>query len=100
MELNSLLNKVDFVLTLAAKGEMSENELKCVESFLLEHSDHPRLGRVFGYSVSDYAFASLKWVGTEETKKLFDKYFVMLSTDRRNKINELIRENRHINYLS
>lgn len=100
MELNSLPKKVDFILTLAAKGEMSEGELKMVESFLPEHSDHPRLGRVFGYTVSDYAFASLKWIGTEEMLRIFNKHFVTLSPERKNEINELIKENRHINYLS
>lgn len=72
----TLLDKVDFLLTIAKKGSASDEELEEILKLTVEQSKHGRLGRVMGYSVSEYAIATLSWLG--ETK-LFDE--MMLGKD-------------------
>ena len=52
-----------------------------------ETSDHPKLGKVFGYSVDEYAIATLKWLGEEEK---FIKCYEELSDYKKRRIDELI----------
>jgi hypothetical protein len=48
------------------------------------------IGKFFGYSVSDYAIASLRWINSRESLKLFDEVFISLSDERKKVVNELI----------
>ncbi|MGN0541896.1 MAG: hypothetical protein ACI4JG_00445 [Acutalibacteraceae bacterium] len=92
MELSNagILDKVRFLLSLAQKNQYTKNELEAVTALLSEHSESMRLGKVFGYSVSDYAFATLSWLSTDETKELFDCYYSQLSAERKQTISQLI----------
>ena len=74
------------------KKQYTQNELNCVKALLAEHSDTVRLGKVFGYSVSDYAFATLSWLSTDETKELFEREFSKLSKERKLHISQLIEK--------
>ena len=95
---NSIVDKVNFLLALAKKGEYGEDELKTVLSMTGEHTDNKILGRVFGYSVSDYALAALKWLGTDETAKAFQSIYDKLDVVRREEINQLISEKPYLEY--
>ena len=100
MELNNtgILDKVKFLLSLAQKKRYTQNELDCVKALLTEHSDSMRLGKVFGYSVSDYAFATLSWLSTDETKGLFERGFSQLSEERKRHISQLIEKKLYMQF--
>ena len=48
------------------------------------------IGKVFGYSVSDYAIASLKWINSAKSITLFNEIFYSLSEQRQKNIKILI----------
>ena len=100
MELNNsgILDKVNFLMLLAKRGQYSQEELDLVKDLMSEHSDHIRLGKVFGYSVSDYAFATLNWLSTDETKTIFNQQYNQLSPKRKQIVSELIDKNLYMQY--
>ena len=98
MGFNSLPDKVNYLISPAKRGNLTKEELKTVEALLSENSGHPRLGRFFGYSISDYAFASLYWLKDERARALFDKHFAYLDKKRKENINNLIKYNYHLEY--
>ena len=67
---DGISEKVLFLLELAKKGTASESELSKIIEMISAHSDNVTLGRVFGYSVSDYAIATLKWLDSENALSL------------------------------
>jgi len=46
--------------------------------------------RAFGVSVSDFAFAALKWIGSPYSVEQFDKLYEDLPDERKPRINEII----------
>lgn len=95
---SSIVDKVDFLLTLAKKNKYDADELNTVISMTGEHTDNKILGRVFGYSVSDYAIAVLNWLGTEDSIKAFNSAFNKLNKIRQAEINKLIKAKPYIEY--
>lgn len=76
MELNSLPEKVKFLL-MSAKNKTDDTQtLTVIKSLIREHSEERVLGKILGYSVSDYAIASLKWMGTEKSIELFNEEII------------------------
>ena len=100
MELNNtgILDKVKFLLSLAHKNQYTKNELDYVEMLVSEHSDNMRLGKVFGYSVSDYALATLSWLSTDETKELFNQNFSQLGEERKLHVSQLIDKKLYLQF--
>lgn len=100
MELNNagILDKVRFLMSIAQKKQYTKNELDSLKALLTEHSDSMRLGKVFGYSVSDYALATLSWLSTDETKRLFDHNFSQLSEERKQHISQLIDKKLYLQF--
>ena len=96
MELNSLTEKVKYLLISAKNKADDDNTLAIVKSLIKEHSDERVLGKIFGYSVSDYAIASLKWMDTEKSNQLFEEEYNKLSNDRKTVIDWLIPNNYHL----
>jgi len=86
----SLLEKVQNLLLIAKEGITSESVVGEIEALTDEHSEHTRLGKFFGHSVSDYAFAALKWLNTPASLEAFYSRFESLGDDRKSFINELI----------
>ena len=98
MENKGVVEKVDYLMKKAICKDYDDNDIELIVSYLDEHSEHAILGRVFGYSVSEYAFAALKWIGTEQTVSIFEKYYNKLSKERKKKINELIQSEYYLQY--
>lgn len=100
MELNNagILDKVKFLLSLAQKKQYTKNELDSVKTLLSEHSDNMRLGKVFGYSISDYALATLSWLSTDETNELFNHNFSQLNEERKQHISQLIEKKLYLQF--
>lgn len=87
-----ILDKVKYLLSLPEKSEYSSDEIQKAVEMTKEHSNDMVLGRVFGYSVSDYAIATLEWIGTEESRKEFWRIFDGLSDRRKIDIANLIEK--------
>lgn len=87
---DGISEKVLFLLELAKKGAASESELSKIIEMISAHSDNVTLGRVFGYSVSDYAIATLKWLDSENALLEYEKAIRGLSDNRMSAITELI----------
>lgn len=64
MDKNGIGDKVEFLLKLSKIGRYEKEELDEVVSYTSLYSENLILGKVFGYSVSDYAFATLFWLNT------------------------------------
>jgi len=56
------------------------------------------LGRFMGYSVSDYALATLFWLGTKEAKEVFASKYGNLSQTRKREVAELINKEVYLYY--
>lgn len=94
MESNSaILDKVIYLLSIAKKGSYDSDELEEIERLIGNHSNHMILGRVFGYSVSDYALATLKWLGSEETLKKYQAYERLMTDAQKKEVDELVKKN-------
>ena len=50
-----------------------------------------------GYSVSDYALATLRWLNTEKTMNIYNRLFDSLDTQRKNEIIELVSSEAYLN---
>ena len=103
MNKKSIVSKVDFLLSIAKSGICKTNDLYEISSMINEHSEHAVLGRVFGYSVSDYAFATLKWLNTKDSLELFNSFYEKLKNSpsgesRQKEINELIESKMYLDY--
>lgn len=98
MENKGIVEKVNYLMQKAISKDCNEVDLKRITSYLEEHSDRPILGKVFGYSVSDYAFAALKWIGSEQTNAIFDEHFATLTQRRKQTIRQLIDSNYYLQY--
>ncbi|MCR4711485.1 MAG: hypothetical protein K5707_04225 [Clostridia bacterium] len=85
-----ILEKVRFLLSAAKSGECGIDEFKDIVAMTREHTDNQIIGRVFGYSISDYALATLSWLGTEESIKAFRRGFNELSNIRKEEVRRLI----------
>lgn len=91
MESNdSILAKVDFLIKKSISKDCSAEDIKTITSYSKLHSNNLILGKIFGYSVSDYAFAAMKWIGSKETLDLFEKLSAELPNERMTDINKLI----------
>ena len=98
MENNGVVEKVNYLIKKSISKKYDDNDIKLIVSYLDEHSEYAILGRVFGYSVSEYAFAALKWIGTKQTVSLFEKYYNRLSEERKKTVNELIQSDLYLQY--
>lgn len=93
--MESIQDKVCFIL-MAAKNRISDDQtLALIDEFAKEHSHHPTLGRVFGYSVSDYAIAALRWIETKESMEIFNKQYEALPRERKMEVDQLIKSEIH-----
>ena len=90
MEKTTILEKVNFILGTVKTHNITPDNLQRIVELSKEHTDNLVLGRVFGWSVSDYAVAALKWIGTDEAQKEYDRIIQSLSKERREEIRELI----------
>ena len=93
-----ITEKVDFLLTIAKKGQCSNEEFADILKLLVEHSDKERLGKVFGYSVSDYAIATLAWIGDDKSYAEYNKIYTTLDEKRKLDITQLVKEKRYLQY--
>lgn len=96
MDKTGITDKVYFLLKLSKSKKYTNDELKDVISFIPLHSNDIKLGKVFGYSISDYAFATLFWLGTSETMKLFSELSEELSEERKSEIEQLIKKKLYV----
>ena len=94
----SILDKVNFLIKKSISKQCNSSELEKIISYTELHSDDLLLGKVFGYSVSDYAFATLKWIGSEKTLKAFEKTTQGLDESRLSVINDLIDKESYRQY--
>jgi hypothetical protein len=86
-----ILDKVYFLLKISKSKRYTQDDLNRILDYTKEHTDSLIIGRVFGYSVSDYAIAVLKWINTDETVSEFNKMIHSLPESRRKTISELIK---------
>lgn len=87
----SLPRKIYMLLEVVKEKNIDNETITQIGALTNEDSTHMRLGKVFGHSVSDYAFAALKWLDTEYSIKTFDNLFTNLPNDRKKWITELIK---------
>ena len=90
MGLNNILEKVQFLLEASKNKTDSPDVISTIDSLTIEHTDDMITGRFFGYSVSDYAIAALKWIGTTESEKLYSEKYEKLSDKRKKDIENLV----------
>lgn len=86
-----ILEKVSFLLNKAKAKEYSKDEFDIIMSYTEEHTDNLVSGRVFGYSISEYAISTLKWIGSEESLRKYDEIMAQLPESRKRSISELIK---------
>ena len=85
-----ITDKISFLFDKAKSGHCSSSELQTIKDYTAQHSNDMVIGRFFGYSVSDYAIASLRWINTSDSLKLFYEVFNMLPEERKYEIKTLI----------
>ena len=88
--MESILDKVLFLFNKSKEQDYTKEEYERILSYTNEHTDGLVVGRVFGYSISDYAIATLKWIGKPET---ISKYLDILRTlpeNRKKEVTELV----------
>ena len=86
----SILDKVNYILQAAINKDDSPECLLKLHEYTEEHTDHMILGRVWGWSVSDYAIAAMKWIGTKEANALYSEITGKLPEHRKLEIEKLI----------
>lgn len=87
--MTNLLDKVNFLLNIAKNNNCTKDELDTVKELSKEQTDHPRIGRFMGYSVGEYAVATIKWIGENE---LFSQMYNSLNEVQKLKIDELVEK--------
>ena len=92
----TLTKKIEYMLYIAKDKKFTNEDILTLETYTSEHSDNYVLGRFMGYSVSDYAFATLYWLNTEETMAKFDELFKHLKESRKKEINKLIDSKKYL----
>lgn len=85
-----ITDKISFLFEKSKSGQCSYDELQRIMEYTSQHSNDMVLGRFFGYSVSDYAIASLKWINTPDSIKNFNDVFESLPKERKQEISILI----------
>ena len=95
MHYNGMLQKVLFLLYSAKNKTISEEDYQLILSYTSQHSDYLSLGKVFGYSISDYAIATLYWLQTSKSLEDFNSIFSQLDKERQSIIKELIESERY-----
>lgn len=87
---DGILDKVNYLMKISKNKRYNEKDIDKIISLAKEHSNHMVLGRVFGYSVAEYAIATLKWLDTDRTKKLFNDIYINLGIEQKKNVNTLI----------
>lgn len=83
----TLLEKVEFLLNIAKNNIQDASSIETVLKMTDEHSDNLVLGRFMGFSVAEYAVATLNWINQKE---LFNKIYSSLNEFQKNNVNSLI----------
>jgi len=94
----SLLDKVSFIFKTVKNHNTAPEALDMLMKYTKEHTDDMVLGRFFGYSVSDYSIAALKWLNTEDTNLNFERIIKSLPSQRQHEINELVSKELYKQY--
>ncbi len=94
----SLLDKISFIFETVKKHNTTPEVLGILMKYTKEHTDDMVLGRFFGYSVSDYSIAALKWLNTKDTDLEFERIIESLPSQRQLEINELISKELYKQY--
>lgn len=92
MEREALVNKIGFMFNLANEHIYTEEQYNKLLSYTKEHNDDVETYGFFGYSVSDYAIATLKWLGTDRAKLDYEIQVSSLSEFRKNEIDTLVKK--------
>ena len=92
--------KVYALLQIANDNIIDDDTLEQIAALTEHHSENIRLGKVLGYSVSEYAFATLKWIGTSDSLKLYDTLITPLPESRKTRIYKLISSNVYLSAKS
>jgi len=82
--------KVHKLLSIASLNTVDADILVQISKLTEQHSEGLRQGKVFGYSVSEYAFATLNWLGTTDSMQLYDELTRALSDSRKVRIDALV----------
>lgn len=85
----NLLDKANFGLVIAKRGLITREEFTVLRGLSIEPEQEGRLGKVMGYSVSDYAIASWYWLGNEG---MFHLYYDELDENRQFRVMELVKK--------
>ena len=97
MEQITFLDKIKYMLYLARDKKYKDEDITLLEEYANEHSNNLVLGRFMGYSISDYALATLRWLNTEKTINIFNRLFDGLDAQRKNEVSELISSEAYLN---
>jgi len=87
--------KVYELLKISTERIVSNDVIDEIAAMTTQHSNDLRLGKVFGYSVSEYAFAALKWINNTYSNGLYDKLIEPISDERKWRVSELVVSEPH-----
>lgn len=93
-----ILDKVRYLLQTAINGIKGEDDVANIVALSEEHSNDVRVGKVFGYSVSEYAIATLSWLKVPSAEKEFKRIYNQLSEKRKDRVQELIESKMYLQY--
>lgn len=90
MKSMGLFDKVRYICKIANANGCTQEQKEDLLALVKEHSNEERLGKVFGFSVSDFAIACFKWIGDEDE---FNNLVISLDENRKLIIQELVASN-------
>lgn len=93
-----LVEKVKYLFQIAINGLKNEDDVANIIDLSKEHSDYARIGKVFGYSISEYAIATLAWINNSVADKEFKRIYNQLSEQRKKRVQELIESKMYLQY--
>ena len=89
----SVLTKVEYMLEIAKEKKYSKEDMASLKSYTKDHSNNAVIGRFMGYSISDYALATLYWLGSKESMEVFKDIYDKLQAERKREVDSLISSN-------
>lgn len=80
------------MFNIANEHNCTEEQYNKLLSYTKEHNDDVETYGFFGYSISDYAIATLNWIGTDRAKGDYEIKIGSLSDFRRKEIDTLVKK--------
>ena len=94
-----MIDKIKYMMSIVKSNDYNSEDFQKICSFVSEVSNYARRGKLFGYSISDFALATLKWMNTDESIKIFNsEYSIIKDENRKSMIDELIESKMYLEF--